>query len=122
MASARAAGVPADVSRRSEEEEDNLAGMEQEEVIETAQHGSGSVPANDSSANLPEGHNGSSGEQLNDVEDEISDHADSSRQAGSGSQERAAPPSGGGWRRQLSSKRSKCRSQGESYHEGSRPH
>ncbi len=74
MASARAAGVPADVSRRSEEEEDNLAGTEQEEVIKTAQHGSGSVPANDSSANLPEGHNGSSGEQLNDVEDEISDH------------------------------------------------
>ncbi|MFN9655322.1 MAG: hypothetical protein ACK55Q_06305, partial [Dolichospermum sp.] len=71
--------------------------MEQEEVIETAQHGSGSVPANDISANLPEGHNGSSGERLNDVEDEISDHADSSRQAGgSGSQERAAPPSGGG--------------------------
>ena len=82
--------------RMSKEEEGNLAGMEQEEVIETAQHGSGSVPANDSSANLPEGHNGSSGEQLNDVKDEISDHADSSRQAGgSGSQERAAPPPGG---------------------------
>ena len=32
MASAQTAGVPADVSRRSEEEEDNLAGMEQEEV------------------------------------------------------------------------------------------
>ncbi len=52
MASAQAAGVSADVSRRPEEEEDNLAGMEQEEVIETAQHGSGSVPANDISANL----------------------------------------------------------------------
>jgi hypothetical protein len=66
-------------------------------VIETAQHGSGSVPANDSSANLPEGHNGSSGERFNDIEDEISDHADSSRHAGgSGSQERAAPPPEGG--------------------------
>ena len=112
MASAQTAGIPADVSRRpEEEEEDNLARMEQEEVIETAQHGSGSVPAGDSSANLPEGHNGSSGEQLNDVEDEISDHADSSRHTGgSGSQEHAAPPPGGGWRRQLSSKRSKYRS------------
>ncbi len=97
MASAQSTGVPADVSRRSEEEEDNLARMEQEEVIETAQHGSGSVPADDSSTNLPEGHNGSSGERLNDVEDEIPDHADSSRHAGgSGSQERAAPPPGGG--------------------------
>ena len=95
MASAQTAGVPADVSRRPEEE-DNLARMEQEEVIETAQHGSGSVPAGDFSANLPEGHNGSSGERLNDVNDEISDHADASRHAGgSGSQERAAPPPGG---------------------------
>jgi len=43
------------------------------------------------------GHNGSSGERLNDVNDEFSDHADASRHAGgSGSQERAAPPSGGG--------------------------
>jgi hypothetical protein len=50
MASAQTAGVPADVSRRSEEEEGNLAGMEQEEVVETAQHGSGSVPAGDFSA------------------------------------------------------------------------
>ena len=33
MASAQSAGVPADVSRRPEEEEDNLAGMEQEDVI-----------------------------------------------------------------------------------------
>ncbi len=97
MASAQTAGVPADVSRRPEEEEDNLAGMEQEEVIETAQHGSGSVPAGDSSANLPVGHNGSSGERLNDVDDEISDHGDASRHAGgNGSQERAAPPPGGG--------------------------
>jgi len=62
----------------------------------TAQNGSGSGPAGDSSANLPEGHHGSSGERLNDIEDEISDHADSSRHAGgSGSQERAAPPPGG---------------------------
>ncbi len=71
--------------------------MEQEEVIETAQHGSGSVPADDSSTNLPEGHNGSSGERLNDIKDEISDHANTSRYAGgSDSQERAAPPPGGG--------------------------
>ncbi len=33
MASAQTAGVPADVSRRSEEEEGNLAGMEQENVV-----------------------------------------------------------------------------------------
>ncbi len=106
MASAQSAGVPADVSRRSEEEEDNLAGMEQEEVIETAQHGSGS-----GSANLPEGHNGSSGERLNDVDDEISDHADTSRHAGVAAVRSVLlPRPGGGWRRQLSSKRSKCRS------------
>ncbi len=97
MASAQTAGVPADVSRRPEEEEGNLAGMEQEDVVEPAQHGSGSVPAGDFSANLPEGHNRSSGERLNDVNDEISDRADASRYAGgNGSQERAAPPPGGG--------------------------
>ena len=91
------ASVPADVSCRSEEEEGNLASMEQENVVDPAQHGSGSVPAGDFSANLPEGHNGSSGELLNDVNDEISDHADASRHVGgSGSQERAAPPPGGG--------------------------
>ncbi len=96
MASAQTAGVPADVSRRSGEEEGNLAGMEQEDMVEPAQHGSGSVPAGDFSANLPEGHNGSSGERLNDVNDEISDHADASRHAGgSGSQERATSPTGG---------------------------
>ncbi len=44
MASAQTAGVPADVSRRSEEEEGNLAGIEQEDMVEPAQHGSGSVP------------------------------------------------------------------------------
>ncbi len=45
---------------------------------------------------LPEGHNGSSGERLNDVNNEISDHAEASRHAGgSGGQERAAPPPGG---------------------------
>ena len=50
-----------------------------------------------SSANPPEGHNGSSGERLSDVNDEISDHADASRHAGSNSsQEFAAPPPGGG--------------------------
>ena len=86
------ASVPVDVSRRSEEEEGNLAGMEQEDVVEPAQHDSGSVPAGDFSANLPEGHNRSSGERLNDVNYEFSDHADASRHAGgSGSQERAAP-------------------------------
>jgi hypothetical protein len=91
------ASVPADVSRRSEEEEGNLAGMEQEDVVDSAQHGAGSVPAGDSSANLPEGHNGSSGERLNDVNDEIRDHADASRHAGSsGGQDRSASPSGGG--------------------------
>jgi hypothetical protein len=47
------AGVPADVSRRSEEEEGNLADMEQEDVVNSAQHGAGSVPAGDFSANLP---------------------------------------------------------------------
>jgi hypothetical protein len=97
MASAQTAGVPSDVSRRSKEEEGNLAGMEQEDVVDTAQHGSGSVPAGDFSANLPEGHNGSSGEWLHDVNNEISDHADASRHAGgNGSQERTAPPPGGG--------------------------
>jgi hypothetical protein len=55
MASAQTAGVPADVSRRSEEEEGNLAGMEQENVVDPAQHGSSSVPAGDFSANLPAG-------------------------------------------------------------------
>ncbi len=45
MASSQTAGVPADVSRRSEEEEGNLAGMEQEDVVEPAHHGSGFVPA-----------------------------------------------------------------------------
>jgi hypothetical protein len=33
--------------------------MEQEDVVNLAQYGAGSVPAGDSSANLPEGHNGS---------------------------------------------------------------
>jgi hypothetical protein len=85
------ASVPADVSRRSEEEEGNLAGMEQEDVIDLAQHGAGAVPAGDSSANLPEGHNSSSGERLNDVNDEIRDHANASRHAGgSGGQDRSA--------------------------------
>jgi hypothetical protein len=65
------AGVPADVSRRFEEEEGNLANMEQEDVVNSAQHGAGSVPAGDSSANLPEGHKGSAGERLNDVNGEI---------------------------------------------------
>ncbi len=97
MASAQTAGVPTDVSRRSEEEEGNLAGMEQEDVVDPAQHGAGSVPVGDSSANLPEGHNGSSRERINDVNDEISDHADASRHAGgNGGQDRAAPPPGGG--------------------------
>jgi hypothetical protein len=39
------ASVPADVSRRSEEEEGNLADMEQEDVVNSAQHGAGPVPA-----------------------------------------------------------------------------
>ena len=91
------AGVPADVSRRSEEEEGNLADMEQEDMVDSAQHGAGSVPAGDSSANLPEGHNGSEGERLNDVNDEICDRADASPNTGSsGSQDRSAPPPGGG--------------------------
>jgi hypothetical protein len=91
------AGVPADVSRRSEEEEGNLADMEQEDMVNSAQHGAGSVPASDSSANLPEGHNGSEEERLNDVNDEIRDHADASRNpGGSGSQDRSASPPGGG--------------------------
>jgi hypothetical protein len=81
----------------SEEEEGNLADMEQEDVVNSAQHGAGSVPAGDSSANLPEGHNGSEGERLNDVNDEIRDHAYASRDAGgSGSQDRSASPPGGG--------------------------
>jgi hypothetical protein len=97
MASAQTAGVPADVSRRSEEEEGNLAGREQEDVVEPAQHGSGPVPAGDFCANPPDGHNGSSGERLNNVNNEISDHADASRHSGgNGSQECAAPPPGGG--------------------------
>ncbi len=91
------AGVPADVSRRSEEEEGNLADMEQEDVVNSAQHGAGSVPAGDFSANLPEGHSGSSGERLNDVNDEIHDHADALRNAGgNGGQDRSTSPSGGG--------------------------
>jgi hypothetical protein len=91
------ASVPADVSRRSEEEEGNLADMEQEDMVNSAQHGAGSVPAGDSSANLPEGHNGSEGEQLNDVNDEIRDRAGASRNAGgSGSQDRSASLPGGG--------------------------
>ncbi len=64
MASAQTAGVPADVSRRSEEEEGNLADMEQEDMGDSAQHGACSVPADDSTANLPEGHNGSAGERM----------------------------------------------------------
>jgi hypothetical protein len=91
------ASVPADVSCRSEEEEGNLADMEQEDMVNSAQHGAGSVPADDSSANLPEGHNRSKGERLNDENDEIRDRADASRNAGSsGSQDRSASPPGGG--------------------------
>ncbi len=91
------ASVPADVSRRSEEEEGNLAGMEKEDVIDPAQHGAASVPAGNSPANLNEGHNGSLGELLHDVNDEIRDHVDASRHAGgSGGQDRSASPSGGG--------------------------
>jgi hypothetical protein len=71
--------------------------MEQEDVVNSAQHGAGSVPAGDSSANLSEGHNGSSGERLNDVNDKIRDHADVLCNAGdSGSQDRSASPPGGG--------------------------
>jgi hypothetical protein len=70
--------------------------MEQEDVVDPAQHCAGSVPAGDFSANLPKGHNGSSGERLNDVNDEISDHADASRHAGgNGGQDHAAPPPSG---------------------------
>jgi hypothetical protein len=65
-----------------EEEEGNLADMEQEDVVNSAQHGAGSVPAGNSSANLPEGHNGSARERLNDVNDEIPDQADAPRNAG----------------------------------------
>jgi hypothetical protein len=91
------AGVPADVSRRSEEEEGNLADMEQEDMVDSAQHGAGSVPADDSAANLPEGHNGSAGERFNDVNNEIRDHADASHNAGgSGGQDCSPPPPGGG--------------------------
>ena len=92
------AGVPADVSRRSEEEEGNLADMEQEDVVNSAQHGAGSVPAGDSSANLPEGHNRAEGERLDDINDEIRDQADASRNAGgsSGPDCPASPPGGGG--------------------------
>ncbi len=49
------ASVPADVSGRSGEEEGESAAMEQENVVDPAQHGAGSVPAGDSAANLPEG-------------------------------------------------------------------
>jgi hypothetical protein len=78
-------------------EEGKLADMEQEDVVNSAQHGAGSVPAGDSSANLPEGHNGSSGERLNDVNDEIRDQADALRNAGgNGGQDRSASPPGGG--------------------------
>ena len=55
------------------------------------------MPAGDSSANLPEGHNGSSGERLNDVNDKIRDHADALCNAGgSGGQDRSASSPGGG--------------------------
>ncbi len=91
------AGIPADVSHRSEEEEGNLADMEQDYVVNSAQHGAGSVPAGHSSANLTEGHNGSVGERLNDVNDEIRDQADALRNAGgNGGQDRSASPPGGG--------------------------
>jgi hypothetical protein len=92
------AGVPADVSRRSEEEEGNLADMEQEDVVNSAQHGAGSVPAGDYPANLPEGLNGSEGERLNNVNNEIRDQADAPRNAGSssGQDHSASPPGGGG--------------------------
>jgi hypothetical protein len=71
--------------------------MEPEDVVNSAQHGAGFVPAGDFSANLPEGHNGSSGKRLNDVNNEIRDHADALRNAGgSGGQDSSASPPGGG--------------------------
>ncbi len=65
------ASVSADVLRRSGEEEGNNAHMEQEMLVDPAQHGAGSVPAADSAANIPEGHNGPRGEQPEHSEEEI---------------------------------------------------
>jgi hypothetical protein len=95
--SAQMAGIPADVSRRSGEEEGDLALMEQEDVVNPAQHGAGSVTPGDPTVNLPEGHNGSEGERLDDVNNEIRNQADASRNAGgsSGPDRAAFPPSGG---------------------------
>ena len=65
------ASVSADVLRRSGEEEGNNAHMEQETLVDPAQHGAGSVPAANSAANIPEGHNGPRGEQPEHSEEEI---------------------------------------------------
>jgi hypothetical protein len=95
---AQMAGVPADVSRRPGEEEDKPADMEQEMVVDPAQHGAGSVPAGNFAANLPEGHNGPGGERPDNINDEVRDQADASRNAGgsSGPDRSTSPPGGGG--------------------------
>ncbi len=77
--------VPADFSGRSGEEEGEPADMEQEMVVDPAQHRAGSVPAGDSAANLPKGHNGSGGERPENINDKIRDQADASRNAGGSS-------------------------------------
>ena len=91
------ASVSADVLRRSGEEEGNNAHMEQEMLVDPAQHGAGSVPAADSAANIPEGHNGPRGKQPEHSEEEIRNQSDALRNAGgSGSSDRSASPPGGG--------------------------
>jgi hypothetical protein len=76
------AGVCADVSRRSGEEEGEPTDVEQEMVDDPAQHGAGSVPAGDSAANIPEGHNGSRGKRPENVNNEIRDQSEASHNAG----------------------------------------
>jgi hypothetical protein len=94
---AKMASVSAEVLRRSGEEEGNNAHMEQEMLVDPAQHGAGSVPAADSAANIPKGHNRPRGEQPEHSEEEIRNQSDVPRNAvGSGGPDRSASPPGGG--------------------------
>jgi hypothetical protein len=91
------ASVRADVSHRPGEEEGEPANMEQEMVVDPAQHGAGSVPAGDSAANIPEGHDGPGGKRSENVDEEICDQSEASRNAGGiGGPDRSAFPPGGG--------------------------
>ncbi len=74
--------VSVDVSRRSGEEESDNAHMEQEMVVDPAQHSDGSVPAADSAANIPEGHNGHGDEQPEHPDEEIRNQPEAPRNAG----------------------------------------